>query len=267
MNYFGNEYYSDYISHHGILGQKWGIRRYQNKDGSLTEAGKKRINKTYSSKVSKNSERQKASDNYDKKFKYELSNKGYKDFDGDGFEATSIIGERRAAQIWNEYLDEYGNAVLKDAGIPNTKESKKVIDDILDSQKIYKYDMYDGNGKRTDAYFSKDELDEFRKDDRMRGLSIGNKRDINSRDLENDKAEYLEAKKRMKNDPEDKHRSYDAYDAAALWYLDTIEKEIYNKQPELRLIGEMPVDWGKDTKIPKDVKPLYDEWMKVYKEI
>ena len=30
------------LYHHGILGQKWGIRRYQNKDGSLTEAGKLR---------------------------------------------------------------------------------------------------------------------------------------------------------------------------------------------------------------------------------
>ena len=34
-------YGDDYISHHGILGQKWGIRRYQNYDGSLTAAGKK----------------------------------------------------------------------------------------------------------------------------------------------------------------------------------------------------------------------------------
>lgn len=39
----------DCLEHHGILGQKWGIRRYQNEDGSLTEAGKRR----YSREVAK----------------------------------------------------------------------------------------------------------------------------------------------------------------------------------------------------------------------
>ena len=34
--------YSTYLYHHGIKGQKWGVRRYQNLDGSLTNAGKKR---------------------------------------------------------------------------------------------------------------------------------------------------------------------------------------------------------------------------------
>lgn len=39
--------YTDYdiLIHYGIKGQKWGIRRYQNEDGTLTSAGKKRAAK------------------------------------------------------------------------------------------------------------------------------------------------------------------------------------------------------------------------------
>ncbi len=42
-------YYESELYHHGILGQKWGVRRYQNEDGSYTEAGKKRYGKSSSS--------------------------------------------------------------------------------------------------------------------------------------------------------------------------------------------------------------------------
>lgn len=36
---------NNYLEHYGILGMKWGIRRYRNKDGTLTNAGKKRAAK------------------------------------------------------------------------------------------------------------------------------------------------------------------------------------------------------------------------------
>ena len=38
-------YESNYLEHHGIKGQRWGVRRYQNYDGSYTKAGLARYQK------------------------------------------------------------------------------------------------------------------------------------------------------------------------------------------------------------------------------
>jgi hypothetical protein len=45
MNHFRTAYPNE-LYHHGIKGQKWGVRRFQNKDGSLTKAGKDRYKAT-----------------------------------------------------------------------------------------------------------------------------------------------------------------------------------------------------------------------------
>lgn len=47
MNNDWRDYKNDsYLAHHGVKGMKWGVRRYQNDDGSLNSAGKKRYSGT-----------------------------------------------------------------------------------------------------------------------------------------------------------------------------------------------------------------------------
>ena len=55
------------LCHHGIKGQKWGVRRYQNPDGSLTAAGKRRYGTAEAIETKK--EYKQAKKEYNKAFK------------------------------------------------------------------------------------------------------------------------------------------------------------------------------------------------------
>ena len=54
MGYFAVEEETEDLQHHGIRGQKWGVRRFQNKDGTRTEAGKKRERENADNEDAKN---------------------------------------------------------------------------------------------------------------------------------------------------------------------------------------------------------------------
>ena len=51
---------TSYLVHHGTKGQKWGVRRFQNPDGTLTEEGKRKL------QAYRDSEASKAAKRYDK---------------------------------------------------------------------------------------------------------------------------------------------------------------------------------------------------------
>lgn len=40
----------EYLAHHGVKGMKWGVRRFQNRNGTLTSDGKKQKDRKWSTK-------------------------------------------------------------------------------------------------------------------------------------------------------------------------------------------------------------------------
>ena len=46
MNYYAINEDGEYLQHYGVKGMKWGVRRYRNYDGTYTQAGLKRFDKS-----------------------------------------------------------------------------------------------------------------------------------------------------------------------------------------------------------------------------
>ena len=122
--------YSDELCHHGILGMKWGVRRYQNDDGSLTAAGKKRYSSISPDKTRR--EMQKAV-NAQRGKKYGSANR-WMSLYGIGKNSDKVQAEQQKAyKDWTE-SDAYKNAVKNQKKLDALYDNGKISIDDYDSQ-------------------------------------------------------------------------------------------------------------------------------------
>lgn len=145
------------LYHHGIPKMKWGVRRYQNKDGSLTPAGKKRYGKNSTeteadtSSDSKPATRKKKSvknmseaelreriarlelEKSCKKLEKETTSRG-KAFVMDVLEAS---GKNIATQLTTYAMGTAVNAVAKKAGVKNGEKTVKDAAGVETIEKIF----------------------------------------------------------------------------------------------------------------------------------
>ena len=129
----------DTLEHFGVLGMKWGIRRYQNKDGSLTQAGKRKYKISSDGKLVKRSRAEVKS--YDKKVtavkkaneakkqKARIREKGLDKNDLDAI--SNNIDMFSTKEINDAILRNQAINKLQDERRANASEAKKWIDTSL----------------------------------------------------------------------------------------------------------------------------------------
>lgn len=116
MDYL-NGYYELY--HHGILGQKWGVRRYQNPDGSLTAEGKLRYKvdpKTGKYKKLNYREQKRARAKYEAEKKAEAAKK------------NKSPREKKITELTDKQLDKYINRMQKEERAIQLRNSINKLD-------------------------------------------------------------------------------------------------------------------------------------------
>ena len=152
-------YYKNYLSHHGIKGQKWGVRRFQNEDGSYKSGAEGRYDDSVGSAGSTGSflskrKEKKASKKEEKEFKNRMYN-----------ESTKVSNEYDESDEGKKKLKRYSDAIDNlmtedgwDDEDPRYKEFDVAEDDYLRNQGRYTANkLIEKHGEQTFRKFMKSE--------------------------------------------------------------------------------------------------------------
>lgn len=140
---------TDYLCHHGVLGMKWGVRRYQNLDGSLTAAGRKRALKDQK-QVNKKANKASSRENLTKERTikagtkmYRTSVKSYEDLEGSTYVSYLDVDRNHYNGGWirkmagSDKAYEHSFELKEDLKIPSREKQQSVINEVVNNNKKY----------------------------------------------------------------------------------------------------------------------------------